>query len=71
MALEDKAQDAKGRVEEAAGAVTGDKEMKAKGWKDQAEAKVKDFAGDVKEEFDKGKESLKDKAEELKKKHTK
>lgn len=44
-----KAQDAKGRVEEAAGALTGDDDLKAKGKAHQAEAAVKDLGEKVKD----------------------
>lgn len=54
-----KSDDAKGRVKEAAGSLTGDKEMKNEGKADQAGAEVKDKVGDavdkVKGVFDKDK----------------
>jgi uncharacterized protein YjbJ (UPF0337 family) len=39
--------DAKGRVKEAAGALTGDKDLKQEGKSDQLGAKVKDTVGDA------------------------
>jgi uncharacterized protein YjbJ (UPF0337 family) len=39
--------DAKGRVKEAAGALTGDKDLKQEGKSDQLGAKVKDKVGDA------------------------
>jgi uncharacterized protein YjbJ (UPF0337 family) len=39
--------DAKGRVKEAAGDLTGDKELQNEGKVDQATGKVKDAVGDV------------------------
>jgi uncharacterized protein YjbJ (UPF0337 family) len=64
MGIDDKAEnqgtDLKGRAKEAAGAVTGDDDLKAEGRADQAEAsvkkageKVKDAVGDVKDAFKK------------------
>ncbi|MBM3690179.1 MAG: CsbD family protein [Actinobacteria bacterium] len=39
--------DIKGRLKEAAGALTGNDELRAEGAADQAEAQVEDFAGAV------------------------
>ena len=41
------ADDAKGRVKEAAGALSGDDDLKNEGKADQAGAKVKEFAEDA------------------------
>ncbi len=56
MSESGKAQEAKGRVKEAAGALTGDDEMKHEGRADQSEGKIKqagekvaDAARDVKD----------------------
>jgi uncharacterized protein YjbJ (UPF0337 family) len=64
MGIDDKAentgQDIAGRAKEAAGAVTGDEDLKAEGRGDQAEAafkkageKIKDAIDDVKDAFKK------------------
>ncbi|WP_204164714.1 CsbD family protein [Nocardioides daejeonensis] len=54
--FENKIDDAKGRAKEAAGAVTGDDELKHEGKADQIKASVKDkvdtVAEKVKEKFD-------------------
>lgn len=44
-----KAQDAKGRVKEAAGSVTGNRDLKNKGKKDQAKAGMKNAGEDLKD----------------------
>ena len=44
--------DAKGRVKEAAGSVTGDDEMKREGKTDQAAGTVKDVADSAKDKVD-------------------
>ena len=41
-------QDAKGRVKEAAGDLTGNEDLQAKGKADQAKAEVKEKVGDIK-----------------------
>ncbi|MGA9277382.1 CsbD family protein [Ilumatobacter sp.] len=43
--------DAKGRVKEAAGDLTGDDELKREGKMDQAAGKVKGLVDDVKDKF--------------------
>jgi uncharacterized protein YjbJ (UPF0337 family) len=53
--------DAKGRVKEAAGDLTDDKDLKAEGKADQAGAKVKEFAEDVKDKVEDAVDSVKDK----------
>lgn len=53
--------DAKGRVKEAAGAVTGDDKLKREGKADQAGAKVKEVVEDVKEKIEDAVDSVKDK----------
>jgi len=45
--MPDNADDAKGRVKEAAGDLTGDKDLQREGKVDQATGKVKDAVGDV------------------------
>ena len=45
--MPDNADDAKGRVKEAAGDLTGDKDLQREGKVDQASGKVKDAVGDV------------------------
>ena len=50
--------DAKGRVKEAAGDLTGDKDLQREGKVDQASGKVKDAVGDV---ADKVKDTVSDK----------
>ncbi len=52
--------DAKGRIKEAAGDLTGDKDLKREGKADQAGAKVKDFAEKAKDKVDDAVDSLKD-----------
>ena len=44
--------DAKGRVKEAAGSVTGDDDLKREGKTDQAAGTVKDVAGSAKDKVD-------------------
>jgi uncharacterized protein YjbJ (UPF0337 family) len=44
---DDKVQDLKGRAKEAAGDLTGDKDLQNKGKSDQAKASVKDEVGKV------------------------
>ncbi len=45
--MAEKADDAKGRVKEAAGDLTGDKDLKREGKVDRASGKVKGAVGDV------------------------
>lgn len=45
--MEHKGEDAKGRVKEAAGSLSGDDDLKREGKADQAAAKVKDKVGDI------------------------
>jgi uncharacterized protein YjbJ (UPF0337 family) len=52
----EKAEDAKGRIKEAGGALTGDDSLKNEGKVDQASASVKDKVGDA---ADKVKDALK------------
>jgi len=53
--------DAKGRVKEAAGDLTDNDRLKREGKADQAGAKVKEFADDVKEKVEGAVDSVKDK----------
>ena len=50
--MEDRVDEAKGRVKEAAGALTGDKDLKREGKADQAGAKVKGVAERAKDKVD-------------------
>lgn len=52
--------DAKGRVKEAAGDLTGDDEMKREGKVDQAAGKVKDVADSAKDKAEDAVDSVKD-----------
>jgi uncharacterized protein YjbJ (UPF0337 family) len=54
------ADEAKGRVKEAAGALTGDDELKREGKVDQAGAKVKDLAEKVKDAAENAVDSVKE-----------
>lgn len=56
--MPDNADDAKGRVKEAAGDLTGDEDLQREGKVDQATGKVKDVVGDV---SDKVKDTVSDK----------
>jgi uncharacterized protein YjbJ (UPF0337 family) len=55
--MDPKIEDATGRVKEAAGALTGNDELKAEGQADQASAKAKQTLDDV---ADKAKDAVKD-----------
>ncbi|WP_036921731.1 CsbD family protein [Propionicicella superfundia] len=59
--LENTADDAKGRVKEAAGALSGDERLKAEGKLDQAAAAVKDAADHVTEKVEDAIDAVKDK----------
>jgi len=52
--------DAKGRVKEAAGDITGDDEMKKEGKTDQAAGKVKDVADSAKDKVDDAVDKVRD-----------
>jgi uncharacterized protein YjbJ (UPF0337 family) len=54
--------EAKGRVKEAAGDLTDNDKLKNEGKADQAGAKVKKVAEDIKDTIDEGVDKLKDKA---------
>ena len=56
--MPENADDAKGRVKEAAGDLTGDKDLQREGKVDQATGKVKDAVGDA---SDKVKDTISDK----------
>ena len=58
---ESKSDDVKGRVKEAAGVLTGDKDLENEGKADQAGAKVKEGAEKVKEKVDDVVDSVKKK----------
>lgn len=68
MSTTDKAkhavQNAKGKVEEGVGHLTGDRSMAAEGKKDQAAAKVKQTGEKAKDKVKEGAEAVKDKAED-------
>lgn len=53
--------DAKGRVKEAAGDLTDDKDLQHEGKADQAGAKIKEIAEDVKDKVEDVVDSVKDK----------
>lgn len=53
--------DAKGRVKEAAGALTDDKDLKAEGKADQIGAKVKDVLENVKDRAENAVDAVKEK----------
>jgi uncharacterized protein YjbJ (UPF0337 family) len=58
---ESKADDIKGRVKEAAGVVTGDKDLEREGKADQAGAKVKETAENVKDKVEDAVDAVKEK----------
>lgn len=58
---EEKMEDMKGRVKEAAGDLTDDEKLQKEGKLDQASAKVKEKVGDVGEAAKEGVEKVKDK----------
>jgi uncharacterized protein YjbJ (UPF0337 family) len=58
---ESKADDMKGRVKEAAGVVTGDKDLEREGKADQAGAKVKETAEKVEKKIDDAVDAVKEK----------
>lgn len=58
---ESKADDVKGRVKEAAGVLTGDKDLEREGKADQAGAKVKDVADKAKDKVEDVVDTVKDK----------
>jgi uncharacterized protein YjbJ (UPF0337 family) len=59
---EEKVEDIKGRVKEAAGDLTEDEKLQREGKLDQASANVKEKVGDVAETVKEGVEKAKDKA---------
>ena len=58
--------DAKGRIKEAAGALTDDKDLKAEGKADQVGAKVKEVLETVKERAENAVDAVKEKLNENK-----
>jgi len=58
---ESKADDVKGRVKEAAGVLTGDKDLEHEGKVDQAGAKVKEGAEKAKDKIEDAVDAVKDK----------
>jgi uncharacterized protein YjbJ (UPF0337 family) len=52
---------AKGRIKQAAGDLTGDDELRRDGEKDEAAGKVKDTIDDAKDKLNDGVDSIKDK----------
>ena len=58
---ESKADDVKGRVKEAAGVITGDKDLEREGKADQAGAKVKETAEKVEKKIDDAVDAVKEK----------
>lgn len=53
--------DAKGRIKEAAGALSGDDDLKQEGKTDQFGAKVKEFAEDAKDKLEDAVDAIKNK----------
>lgn len=58
--IEGTIEEAKGRVEQAAGALTDDDRMKAEGMLDEAKGRAQQFLGDIKDKVD----DLRDDAEQ-------
>jgi len=58
--VSNKAQDVKGKVKEAAGDLTGNRDLENKGKSDQAKAAVKDVGEDVKDAAGKVKDAITD-----------
>lgn len=56
-----KADEAKGRIKEAVGDLTGDKDLKRDGKMDQAAGKIKDKIGDAKEKIEDSIDDLRNK----------
>lgn len=65
---EEKIEDLKGRVKEAAGDLTDDEKLKREGKVDQASAKVKEKIGDAADKIEEGVEAVKDKVQDTLKK---
>jgi uncharacterized protein YjbJ (UPF0337 family) len=61
---EEKIEDIKGRVKEAAGDLTEDEQLEREGKLDQASANVKEKVGDVADTAKEGVEKVKDKVQE-------
>ncbi len=61
--VENATQDATGRLKEAAGAITGNDELKAEGKGDQAAAAAKDALENVKDKVADGIDAIKDKVD--------
>ena len=64
---DDRVQDAKGRVKEAVGDLTGNEDLENKGKVDQAKASVKGAAGDAKEKAGDVVDAFKDKVDDVRK----
>ena len=60
----EKVEDLKGRVKEAAGDLTDDEKLQREGKVDQASANVKEKIGEVSEKAEEGVEKVKDKVQE-------
>ncbi|ADG76941.1 CsbD family protein OS=Tsukamurella paurometabola (strain ATCC 8368 / DSM / CCUG 35730 / CIP 100753 / JCM 10117 / KCTC 9821 / NBRC 16120 / NCIMB 702349/ NCTC 13040) OX=521096 GN=Tpau_0295 PE=3 SV=1 [Tsukamurella paurometabola] len=58
---QNKAEDLKGRAKEAAGAVSGNEDLKTEGKADQVEAQIKDKVADVADAVKSGVDAVKDK----------
>ncbi|CAM3947335.1 MULTISPECIES: CsbD family protein [Tsukamurella] len=58
---QNKAEDLKGRAKEAAGAVTGDEDLKTEGKADQVEAQIKEKVAEVADAVKGGVDAVKDK----------
>jgi uncharacterized protein YjbJ (UPF0337 family) len=61
---EEKMEDMKGRVKEAAGDLTDDEKLKREGKVDQASAEVKEKVGEVADKAKEGVEKVKDKVQD-------
>jgi uncharacterized protein YjbJ (UPF0337 family) len=59
-AVGEKTDKAKGRVKEAAGALTGDKDLESEGKADRAAGEVKEKVGDVKDKVEDAVDKVKD-----------
>jgi uncharacterized protein YjbJ (UPF0337 family) len=61
---EEKIEDAKGRIKEAAGDLTDDKDLKREGKLDRAGASVKEKIGDAADKLEEGVDKVRDKAQD-------
>lgn len=61
---EEKIEDAKGRIKEAAGDLTDDKDLKREGKLDRASASAKEKIGDAADKLEEGVDKVRDKAQD-------